>query len=54
MNQRDAKSKATLGVSQEKIYAEQRKVKTLQKNIAIDENALVKKESEMAKVSLIE
>jgi chromosome segregation ATPase len=49
LNQRDAKLKATINAAQEQIVSEQRKLKTLQKNIKIDENALAKKEDEMNK-----
>lgn len=49
MNQRDAKLKASINASQEQIISEERKLKTLQKNVVIDENALVKKEAEMEK-----
>ena len=47
LNQRDAKLKASINASQEQIVSEERKLKTLLKNIKIDENALVKKEAEM-------
>lgn len=50
LNQRDAKIKASINAMQEKIVSEQRNLKTLQKNIKIDECALVKKEAEMANV----
>lgn len=53
LNQRDAKLKATVNAMQEKIVTEQRNLKTLQKNIKIDECALVKKEAEMTNVSKI-
>lgn len=50
LNQRDATLKAAISSTQDKIVTEQRTLKTLQKNIKIDEAALVKKEGEMAKV----
>jgi predicted nucleic acid-binding Zn-ribbon protein len=50
LNQRDAKLKASINTMQEQIISEQRKLKTLQKNIKIDENALTKKQDEMDKV----
>lgn len=52
LNQRDATLKAAISSTQDKIVTEQRTLKTLQKNIKIDEAALVKKEGEMAKVKL--
>lgn len=51
LNQRDAKLKASINASQEQIISEERKLKTLQKNIKIDENALVKKEAEMGQTA---
>lgn len=50
LNQRDAKLKASANAAQEEILSEERKLKTLQKNIKIDENALVKKENQMKQV----
>lgn len=47
LNQRDAKLKASVSAAQDQIVSEQRKLKTLQKNLKIDENALVKKETQM-------
>lgn len=49
LNQRDAKLKASITTMQEQIASEQRKLKTLQKNIKIDEAALAKKDQEMEK-----
>jgi DNA repair exonuclease SbcCD ATPase subunit len=51
LNQRDAKLKASMNTMQEQIVSKQRELKTLQKNIKIDETALGKKETEMEKVS---
>lgn len=51
LNQQDAKLKASVNSAQEQIVSEQRKLKTLQKNLKIDENALVKKEDQMKNVS---
>lgn len=51
LNQKDAKLKASINASQEQIVSEQRKLKTLQKNLKFDENALVKKEGEMNQVN---
>jgi chromosome segregation ATPase len=51
LNQRDAKLKASMNTMQEQIVSKQRELKTLQKNIKIDETALGKKENEMEKVS---
>lgn len=51
MNQRDAKLKASTNALQEQIVSEERKLKTLQKNIKIDENALVTKKDEMGKTA---
>jgi structural maintenance of chromosome 2 len=48
LNQRDAKLKASINALREEMTSEQRKLKTLQKNIIIDETALVKKEGEMS------
>lgn len=53
LNQKDAKLKATANVAQEQIVSEERKLKTLQKNIKIDEEALVKKENQMQQVNTI-
>lgn len=47
MNQRDAKLKAAVTAAQDQIVSEQRKLKTLQKNLKIDESALAKKEEQM-------
>ena len=51
LNQRDAKLKASVNTMQEQIVSEQRKLKTLQKNIKIDENARASKQGEMDKVN---
>lgn len=53
LNQQDAKLKANVNSAQEQIVSEQRKLKTLQKNLKIDENALVKKEDQMKNVSYL-
>lgn len=50
LNQRDAKLKASVNAWQEQIISEQRKLKTLMKNMKFDETALAKKEEEMSKV----
>ncbi|XP_070501278.1 structural maintenance of chromosomes protein 2 [Chironomus tepperi] len=50
LNQQDAKLKATINATQEEMKSEQRKLKTLEKNIKIDETALEKKENEMAQM----
>jgi predicted nucleic acid-binding Zn-ribbon protein len=50
LNQKDAKLKASANALQQQISSEERKLKTLQKNIKIDEAALVKKEDHMTKV----
>jgi hypothetical protein len=50
LNQQDAKLKASIGATKEEMNSEQRKLKTLEKNIKIDETALVKKEGEMGQV----
>lgn len=47
LNQHDAKLKASINATQEQIVTEERKLNTMQKNIMIDENALVKKQNEM-------
>lgn len=47
MNKHDAKLKASVNSAQDQIASEQRKLKTLQKNLKIDENALAKKEGQM-------
>lgn len=48
LNQKDAKIKASINATREEMTSEQRKLKTLEKNIKIDEAALAKKEGEMA------
>lgn len=48
MNQKDAKIKASINATKEELTSEQRKLKTLEKNIRIDETALAKKEGDMA------
>lgn len=53
LNQQDAKLKAVINATQEEIKSEQRKLKTLEKNIKIDETALEKKENEMGQVCSI-
>lgn len=53
LNQKDAKLKAASNALQQQILSEQRKLKTLQKNIKIDETALVKKEDQMTKVKAL-
>lgn len=53
LNQCDAKLKASINASQEQIVSEQRKLKTLQKNMKFDENALIKKEEEMSQVKAL-
>lgn len=50
MNHQDAKLKAIINATQEEMKSEQRKLKTLEKNIKIDETALEKKENEMGQV----
>ncbi|KAG5681053.1 hypothetical protein PVAND_010519 [Polypedilum vanderplanki] len=47
LNQQDAKLKASISATKEEMNSEQRKLKTLEKNIKIDETALSKKEDEM-------
>lgn len=49
LNHRDAKLKASVNVMQEQIISEKRKLKTLQKNVTIDEKALTTKEEQMNK-----
>lgn len=51
LNQQDAKLKATINATQEEMKSEERKLKTLEKNIKIDEAALEKKENEMGQVN---
>lgn len=48
LNQKDAKIKASINATKEEITSEQRKLKTLEKNIKIDEAALAMKEGDMA------
>ena len=50
LNQKDAKLKAAANVAQEEILSNERELKTLQKNIKIDDNALNKKETQMNQV----
>lgn len=47
LNQRDAKLKASISLMTEQIGSEERKLKTLQKNIKIDEAALAEKQGVM-------
>ena len=47
-NKKDAKIKASINATKEEMSSEQRKLKTLEKNIGIDERALAKKEGDMA------
>ncbi|CAO1400186.1 unnamed protein product [Diamesa serratosioi] len=51
LNQKDAKLKAKIVSTKENISCEERNLKTLDKNIKIDENALLQKEAEMLKMS---
>jgi chromosome segregation ATPase len=51
LNKQDAALKAKINTAKDTINSDERKIKTLQKNIQIDENALNKKENEMEKVS---
>lgn len=53
LTERDAKLKASINAKNDEIISEQRKLKTLEKNIKIDEVALTKKESEMSEVGSI-
>lgn len=53
LNQQDAKLKASINAIQGEMNSEQRKVKTIEKNIKIDETALEKKEGEMGKVRFL-
>ena len=53
LNHQDAKLKATISATQEEMKSEERKLKTLEKNIKIDETALEKKENEMGQVSCV-
>lgn len=50
LNQKDAKLKAKIVFTRENISSEERNLKTLNKNLKIDESALLQKETEMQKV----
>lgn len=50
LNQKDAKVKASVNATKVELTSEQRKQKTLEKNIQIDETALAKKEDEMGRM----
>lgn len=50
LNQKDAKVKASINATKVELTSEQRKQKTLEKNIQIDENALAQKEGEMGRM----
>lgn len=50
LNQKDAKIKASINATKTELTSEQTKLKTLEKNIKIDETALAKKEDEMGQM----